>query len=55
MEGVSVSDIVIVDKLAKGQFGDLYLVKDNKGNEYVAKTMSKHDLEEAEVGEFVID
>jgi hypothetical protein len=44
-----------VDKLARGQFGELFLVKDQQSQEYVAKTMSKCDLEEAEVCEFIID
>lgn len=30
-------------------------MKDKKDNEYVAKTMSKYDLEDAEVCEFIID
>jgi len=41
--------------LARGQFGELFLVKDKNNNEYVAKTMSKYELEEAEVCEFIID
>lgn len=45
----------MVDKLARGQFGDLFLVRDKHGQEYVAKTLSKHELEEAEVCEFIID
>jgi cGMP-dependent protein kinase len=31
------------------------LVKDRQNQEYVAKTMRKYDLEEAEVCEFIID
>jgi serine/threonine protein kinase len=47
--------LFIVNKLSTGQFGDLYLVKDKKDNEFVAKTMSKYELEDAEVSEFIID
>ena len=44
-----------MDKLARGQFGNLFLVRDRKENEFVAKTMSKYELEEAEVCEFIVD
>lgn len=45
MENIEANRLEIIDKLAKGQFGDLFLVKDKNHNEYVAKTMSKYELE----------
>lgn len=45
----------MLSKLSVGQFGDLYLVRDRYEREFVAKTMSKHQLEHAEVSEFIVD
>jgi hypothetical protein len=42
---VELKGLEVVDKLSKGQFGDLFLVRDKHGHEYVAKTLSKHELE----------
>jgi cGMP-dependent protein kinase 1 len=44
LEHLDMSDITVSSTLSKGQFGDLYLSKDKKDNEYIAKTMSRHLL-----------
>lgn len=44
LEGVEAKGLEVVDKLARGQFGELFLVKDKNNQEYVAKTLSKHEL-----------
>ncbi len=55
LEGIDAHQMFVINKLARGQFGELFLVKDKRENEFVAKTMSKYELEEAEVCEFIID
>jgi serine/threonine protein kinase len=41
--------------LGNGQFGKIYVVKDKKGDPYVAKFLSKDLMEEAEVSHFIFE
>lgn len=41
LQGINLKELTVSSKLSTGQFGDLFLINDKTGNEYVAKTMSK--------------
>lgn len=45
--------LTYVNKIADGQFGGIYLVRDDNKNLYAIKSMSKSLLEEYEVQKFI--
>jgi serine/threonine protein kinase len=49
----NLEDLVYVNKISDGQFGGIYLVRDNNKNLYSLKSMSKSLLEEYEVQKFI--
>lgn len=46
-------DLIQVSKLADGQFGGIYLVRDGNRNIYTVKSLNKSLLEEYEVQKFI--
>ena len=43
LEKIDANKLEIVDRITKGQFGPVLLVKDRDNQEYVAKIMSKYE------------
>ena len=48
-------ELVYVNKLSDGQFGGLYLVRDEHRNLYAVKALKKEQLEEYEVQKFITE
>ncbi len=48
-----IEDLIYVNKIADGQFGSIYLVRDPNKNLYMIKSFDKLMLEEFEVQKFI--